>query len=517
VPIRFRYLVEDLGGMFVKVGQLISMRPDLVNLEWVHATEQLLDRVTPFPGEQAISIIEAELGQPIDALFAVFDPVPAAAASFAQVHRAVLPDGRNVAVKVLRPGLEAAVRSDLRLIRIIVRTIELTGLARRVRLSEMLEDLARWTYEELDLRKEGAYATALRESEVKIPGEHIPLIHWSHTGRCVLTMEYLTGVWLSDFKEAVDTGDFARLRAWAEEGLDRREVAATLFETMMRQVFERGTFHGDPHAGNLVMLERGVVGYVDFGITGQVDQRFQDIQMAVLLSLSQSDFDSFFRSVIKFFYPLPSSANIMAMRREMIDAARDWTNARYNRKAELADRGTAVLLGGVLSVARRYEVAVSSIALRYFRAVMAIEALILTLDPDFPYRARLKRSLAGIAVRRVRARNTPDGLAMAMIGALDLMQTMPTRLIRSFTDLDESRRSIVKTVNGTLTGFATLFRWSSRLLGILAILTPINLFTKWIPIGTGLTWAAALGLAITAVVLAGVAQRLYMSALPSAD
>lgn len=512
LPRRFRELLEQLGGLFVKLGQFIAMRPDLAPPHLVRETEKLLDQVPPFPEDAALATVEHELGQPVHVLFARFEPTPVAAASFAQVHRALLPSGEVVAVKILRPGLEEQVNADLRVMHWLFWLIELSGLTRRIRLSEMLNEFEHWTLEELDLRKEAAFATALRGSDVEIPAEYIPRIYWSHTTRRVLTLEFLTGVWMSDLKAAVETGEIDR-PGWRARNLDPKGIAFHIFDNMLRQVFERNTFHGDPHAGNLVILGDGRIGYVDFGITGQIDARFRDIQMAVLTALSTADFDGYYRAVIKFFYPLPSNADIIAVRREMISGARDWANAQFNAKADITEQGTSVLLRNVLDVARRHELSVSSIALRYFRAVIAIEALILTLDPDFTYREHLKRSLLGIEIRQIRRRSTPDATVTAMVGLLSAFQTLPQRLLRSLGDIEEVKRTS-NFIGIAQSVFAAVLRISSRFALLSALGVMANIPLQLVPLDERVSWAATLGLIVASLVLAVMARKSYLSSLP---
>jgi ubiquinone biosynthesis protein len=517
-PQLLRQTLERLGGLFVKFGQFIAMRPDIASPNFVREAEQLLDKVPPFDGKIALATIEKELKRPVAALFARFDPVPVAAASFAQVHRAVLINGEVVAVKVQRPGLDREVRADLRYLRVIVWFIELTGFTRRIRLSDMLDDFEHWTREELDFRKEAAFATAMRESEVEIANEYIPRVYWSHTSVRVLTLEFLTGIWMSDFKKAVETNDTEKLRHWEAIGIHRDEIAVSVFDNMLRQVFERNTFHGDPHAGNLLLMGGESIGYVDFGITGQIDKRFRDIQMAVLVALSSSDFDAYFRAVIQFFYPLPNTADVAAIRREIISGARDWANAALNEKADISERGTSVILMNVLEVARRYELAFSGVALRYFRAVVTIEAMILVLDPTFAYRKHLKNSIRGIELRIIRRRNTPDAVAAALIGLLSFSQNLPLLVDRVINQLDETGRSVSSSINSTILAFSWLAVTLSRLLGVVSVVLLLNLWLEFLPVllpSWLSSWFSPIIFAVASFFLAGLGRRLYVSSLPT--
>jgi ubiquinone biosynthesis protein len=514
-----RVRLERLGGLFVKLGQFIAMRPDIASPAFVREAEHLLDAVRPFDGRIAVEIVERELKQPLSALFATFELVPIAAASFAQVHRATLRGGEAVAVKVQRPNLERQVTSDLSFMRFIVSIIELSGITRRLRLGDALDDFSHWTQEELDFCKEAAFAAALRESKVEIPHEYIPSIYWTHTTRRILTLEYLDGVWVSQMHAAINANDSAALAAWGERGIDRRQVAYQIFDNMMRQAFERGIFHGDPHAGNLIILDAQTIGYVDFGITGQIDRRFRDIELSVLMALSSGDLDAYFRSVIKFFYPLPSDANIEAIRRSIMQGARDWLNAFYNQRATLADRGTAGLLLNVLEVARRHNLAFSNVALRYFRAVMAIEATILVFDDEFPFRENINESLRGIQFRDIRRANTPDATSALLLGLASFAQTLPQLLTRGFTQLEEAGGWITASVNTFRSTLALCIRYVAQFLGVAAVASVVDIkfgfLPSWLPFNG--SFLGPISFLIGSLLCAILSRRLYLSAMPIAD
>ncbi|MDJ0825414.1 MAG: AarF/UbiB family protein [Rhodobacter sp.] len=508
-PRMLRETLEALGGIPVKFGQFMAMRPDLVPNNLVREAEYLLDAMPHFPAEEARAAIEEEFGKPVDQIYRRFDDEPVAAASLGQVHKAELLDGTVVAVKILRPGIAARVRSDLRILRFIVWAIDLTGVTRRMRLSEVLSEFESWTAEELDLRMEAAFTTQLRESDVEIPGEYIPEVHWPATGEKVLTLEFLSGVWMSELKAAIARGE---AEDGVYKGLDCRALAATLFENTLRQAFERGAFHADPHAGNLVALPDGRIGYVDFGITGHVDQEFRTTQIAILTALSAEDVDRYYRAVLRVIRPLPSDANIPEIRREIVTGARQWLNARFNRKASLAERGTARLMQSVIEVARKHELSVSNLAMRYFRAIVNVETLILSLDPEFPYRAALKSALYGIEVRTVRRRATPEAEAVRILGLLSYAQTLPDRVAQTLVDFDETKGVVTSSVNLVRSAAAWICRmlaWAAAAGALWLILAPrfdYGVFDLPYPA------LIAAGLAVASLFLANLARKLRLRA-----
>lgn len=514
-PRLLRESFERLGGLFVKLGQFIAMRPDIASAEFVREVERLLDDVAPFSSRVAVEIVERELNRPVASLFAEFEPIPIAAASFGQVHRATLVSGETVAVKVQRPYIQREVDADLRLMRTVIYLVDLTGITRRLRLHVLYEEFFAWTREELDYCKEAAFATAMRKSEVAIEHEYIPLVYWSHTTARVLTTEFLSGVWLSELKLAVETNDTEQLARFEARGIDAKVVAARIFDNMFRQAFERHMFHGDPHAGNLVILDSGKIGYIDFGITGQTDARFRDIQLSVLISLGDADFDAYFRSAIKFFEPLPSDANLEVIRRDIIQCARDWANSTYNERSSLAQRGSSALLVKVLEVARRHQLSLSLVATRYFRAVIAVEMMLLSLDKDFSYRWNLRRSVKKLQVREIRRQLNPECIASTILAFLGVFNRLPQTLIRAVRQAEQGEVRISKAAHTVRTAGATLFSVAARLLLAAALVSLLSFWSDHVPpwLRVSQPRYISLGLMVGAYVSATIGRRLYIGAL----
>jgi ubiquinone biosynthesis protein len=243
---RVRRLLEDLGPTFVKLGQLLSTRPDLVPADVMRELERLQDDVPPEPAEAVRRVIEDELGQPAERLFASFDWAPLAAASLGQVHAATLPDGRRVAVKVQRPGVEPTVNADLAILGDALRFLSrISALRELYDPDALVDEFARGLRAELDYTREGRNAERLRALLPASSRVVIPPVVWAFTRRRVLTLEYVDGL--------KPTGP-AQLRA---AGFDPRDVARTLAYAILHMVFHDGLFHADPHPGNLAVLPDG--------------------------------------------------------------------------------------------------------------------------------------------------------------------------------------------------------------------------------------------------------------------
>ncbi len=268
---RLRETLDELGPTFVKFGQLLSTRPDVVPPDIVVELRKLQDDVSPFPFSHVEQVISEELGQPIERLFVEFVEQPIAAASIGQVHEAVLPNGRRVAVKVQRPTAPRQIEADLALL------YQAAKIAKdRVRALDfidaqsLVDEFARTVREELDYRQEARNATAFHRNFAGHPRVRIPRVYWSYTGARVLTLEFLDGTKISELRPGELSDDEAR------------RLAYTMAETWMTMVFRHGIFHGDPHPANILMLghpER--IGVVDFGQAG----RLTDEDMSKLTAL----------------------------------------------------------------------------------------------------------------------------------------------------------------------------------------------------------------------------------------
>src|SRR2546421_2229263 len=254
-----RELLDELGPTFVKFGQLLSTRPDVVPPDIIVELRSLQDDVRPFPFEHAERVIEEDLGNSLERLFLDFDPMPVAAASIGQVHRATLPNGRKVAVKVQRPDAVRQIEADLvllyqaaKLVRERVRALDFVDAR------ALVDEFARQIRQELDYRLEGRNAQTFHRNFAGDPHVHVPKVYWTYTRTRVLTLEWLQGTQLAD----VD-----RLPLSLEE---RRDLAHRIAEAWMAMIFRHGFFHGDPHPANILVLEEaGTIGLVDFGAVGK--------------------------------------------------------------------------------------------------------------------------------------------------------------------------------------------------------------------------------------------------------
>jgi len=515
MPRAVRCMLEDLGGVFIKYGQLLAMRPDVVSREYIAELSLLLDAVPPFSGDEAALIVEQEFGVPLNNALRSFQRRQIAAASFAQVHEAVLPSGERVVIKILRPGLQQIVRADIALVMVIARLIDFLGLMKRVKLTPLAQDFEDWTEEELDLRVEATYAQRLRDVSANDPHSRIPRIYWNYTTRRVMTMEYMEGFWVSEALNLIDTEGLEGARQiLISRDIDLDEVASNIIDNQLRQVFEHRLFHADPHAGNLVIMDANIIGYVDFGITGELDSEFRSTQLMLYDALQRRDSGQYMRAIYRIMKPPPDNVDLDAFEREIKRNAAAWQNSLHNPTATLQERSSSWLFARNLKVTREYGLEVSQVALRYYRALSVVELIVLRLNPKFDFVTALATYLRQLQLREL---------------------AREVRLDERFTELLASRRLIYDSVTelrrmlfvrGWNEGIARrhVSRWQVALAGLLklgALLavagcvvvpvaaiwhSPTALFL-W-QFGVGRT---VLGLLAVAMLFAWCAQRLYIS------
>jgi ubiquinone biosynthesis protein len=271
--------ITALGPSYIKFGQILSTRPDFVGPELAMQLRVLQDKLPPFPTKAARAMVERELGLPVDAIFSEFSE-PVAAASIAQVHQARLAeDGRKVAVKVLRPGIERAFRKDIDAFYLGARVVELVApQARRLRPMDVVAHFDLTVQQELDLRTEAAAAGEFKANTERDAGFAVPGVVWNLCGRDVMTLDWAEGVQMADL-EAIDAA-----------GFDRAELADRVLQVFLRHALRDGYFHADMHQGNLKVAPSGDIVALDFGIMGRLDEYTRRVYAEILMGFIRKDY-----------------------------------------------------------------------------------------------------------------------------------------------------------------------------------------------------------------------------------
>ena len=378
-PQRFRRLFEDLGGSFIKFGQMLALQPDILEREYCDELFDLLDRIAPFPYTHVERVFREELGRTPAEIFESFDPEPLATASIGQVHIAWL-GGQKVAVKIQRPSVDVEFDGDIRLMLLAMRIVRQLRLTSFYWLLEPMGEFAAWTREELDYRREARYAERLRSNAAGSPFERVPSIFWELTTRRTLVMEFMPGITVLEYLRATTAGDDAavgRIRAY---GLDPDAFARHIIDNFLGDAFRHGVFHADLHPANLLLQPGNVVAYVDFGITGVLSQFSRRHLVAMTLAYTRADIDS----LTDMFFKLTRSdadSDPAKFRALMLDASKEWYGAEGGESV-LRKNFTLVMLD-MLTVCRKARIWPERDMVKYIRSAVAADGLITRLAPGF--------------------------------------------------------------------------------------------------------------------------------------
>ncbi len=361
---RYAEAFEAIGPAAIKLGQALATRPDLIGAEAARDLTRLQDALPPvaFAGIEAV-LVEA-FGGPWQRVFASIDPVPVGAASIAQVHRGITTDGRAVAIKVLRPGIERAIADAIDTYEWAAARVERAGgEAERLRPRAVIASFKSWSFAELDFRREAASASELAASMQSEPGFVVPAVDWARTTRRVLTIDWIDGVKMSDTV------------AVAALGLDRSALASTLVHSFLRQAIGEGFFHADMHQGNLFVLRDGRIGVVDFGIMGRLDRRARVYLAEILYGLITGDYHRVAEIHFEAGY-VPAHHDVG----EFATALR--AVGEPVRGLAARDISISGLLDGLFGITRSFDMAVQPHLLLLQKTMVMVEGVAIGLDPQ---------------------------------------------------------------------------------------------------------------------------------------
>ncbi len=360
----FRLALEELGPTFVKLGQVLSTRPDVLPPAYIDELSKLQDNVPPEPWDEIRTVIEREYGCLIDQVFATIDPVPIAAASLAQVHAATLPDGSEVVVKVQRPDIRAVIDTDLAILHELASGAQYTPLGRYYDLPAIVDQFAATLRAELDYKREGRNADRFRANFAHEPALYIPAVHWEHTTRRVLVLERIYGIKIDD------------LPALDAAGLDRKVIAAASARIIVKEVLEDGFFHADPHPGNFVVMPGEVLGGMDFGMVGYVDERLRIDLVRLYAASVEMNIEGVVDQLIRM-----GAADEDVDRRELrFDLSR--LLHKY-RGLPLKEFRAGEVVGDIMPLAFRHHLRLPTDLWLLGKTLQMLEGVGMQLDPDF--------------------------------------------------------------------------------------------------------------------------------------
>jgi predicted unusual protein kinase regulating ubiquinone biosynthesis (AarF/ABC1/UbiB family) len=404
--------LERMGPTFIKLGQVLSTRPDILPDEYIRALARLQDRVEPFGFAEVESLVAAELGVRLSKAFSEFQATPLAAASLGQVHRAALRDGRPVAVKVQRPGIRPQVAEDLEALEEIAEFLEShTALGPQYELVEMLDEFRRSLLRELDYRREAQNLALLRQNLSAFDRIVVPAAIDDYTTSRVLTMEYLSGTKITALSRV------ARLE------VDGAGLAEQLFRSYLKQVLVDGFFHADPHPGNLLLTDDGRIGLLDLGMVARIAPPLQEQLLQLLLAGSEGQSGEATAAVLKLAERRPGFDEMLLARRmtDLIGRHQD---------AELRDVQLGRVVLEIGRIAGEVHLRLPAELTMLGKTLLNLDQIARELDPKFNPNAAVRRSAADIMRTRLLRSAAPGNVFATVLEMKDLVEQLPGRVNR---------------------------------------------------------------------------------------
>jgi ubiquinone biosynthesis protein len=407
---RMRMALEELGPTFIKLGQFLSTRADILPPNYIKEFSKLQDDVPPFSYDEVVTAIRLESGRDLDDLFSLFEPVPIAAASIAQVHRARLRSGEEVVVKIRRPGIQEQVETDIEALMLLAMVAE-----RHLSNSEIYDptgqvrELARTIRREMDLTLEGRTIERFAASFADDPTLYFPKVYWDVSSKAMLTMEYIEGIKVSETEEL--------LRA----GMDLKLIAKRGADAFVKMVLVNGFFHGDPHPGNVLIMPGNVICMLDFGMIGRVDPALKGYLTDLLLAILRRDVEEVI-SLLIYSGDIIDNINIRSLRRDLYE----FIDKYYNLSLQELEVGQ--LLFDFTDIITNYRIKFHPDLLLLAKAFVTIEGMGRRLDPDFDMIVHLRP----LVEQEIRDRLSPGSTLKFIQGNLsayfNLLRSLPKDL-----------------------------------------------------------------------------------------
>ena len=405
-PEKLRLVLEDLGPTFMKIGQLLSLRSDMIPREYCQELAKLRTEAAPMPLTEVRAAVENELGAPLTELFSRFDEAPLGSASIAQAHRATLKSGESVVVKVQRPGIYETMEQDIALLRRAAGLLKLAaGTGETIDFSLALDELWAVSQQEMDFLREAANAEEFYQRNEGVAFASCPKIYRAFTTRHVLTMEYIDGFSPDDL-EALDRA-----------GYDRAEIAAKLADNYIKQIVDDGFFHADPHPGNL-RIRGGQILWIDLGMMGRLSPRDQKLLGEAVRAISHHDVDAMRRVLLALGQPKGPVDHAQ------INADIDALLSRY-AETDLESVSMPQLLDDVLALAKRHGIALPPGMSMLARGLSTIEGVVVALDPHFNIMRATAAHISRGAFTPEAARKKLKSAAASVYDSLDKSLDLP--------------------------------------------------------------------------------------------
>ncbi|MCP3925111.1 MAG: AarF/ABC1/UbiB kinase family protein [Desulfobacterales bacterium] len=441
---RIRLILEELGPTFIKLGQILSTRPDIIPIDIMSELVKLQDNVPPFESKYAREIIEEELGKNIEDIFHSFDEKPIASASIGQVHRAVLED-EVVAVKIQRPSVQKIIEIDLEIMlhlaTLIEKNIEEAKLHKPI---NVVEEFARSIKNEMDYAIEAANMERVASNFLKEPKVYVPKVYNEFSGTRVLTMEFIDGIKVSEVSKLIDAG------------LDRKEITTNGADFILKQVFEYGFFHADPHPGNIFILENNVLCPVDYGMTGTIDVRTRDLLVDILESVANKNSQKT-ASLLLELGEYEDEPNLVLFDNEI----NNFMGRHLFKPVKDIDVGQ--LLQDIIEIATKHGVRVPPGIFFMMKAFASVEGIAKILNPDFDMIAHAQPYVKRAKLERYSPKKIAGDFFTILADSINVFQDLPKELLQTVKLAKQNKLLINVKITGLESFLKTHDQVSNRL------------------------------------------------------
>lgn len=442
---RIRLAFEELGPTFIKFGQIVSTRREMLPPELIAELQNLTDKVPSLPFEEVRSTIEKFCG-PIDEVFEYLEEIPIAAASLSQVHRGMLKDGTLVAVKVQRPDIEALIEVDLLILQSFAERVEARYPEMKIyNPAGMVREFAVQIRRELDFANDGRNADRLRPIVSEVPNVRVPEIHWSYSGKRVLVMEYIIGVRIDDVESI-------RLI-----GANPHDVANRGIKCYIKQILKYGFFHSDPHGGNLLVDMSGDLVFLDFGSVAVIRPERKDAIITLLLGILEDDVDGIVDSFIDLGVEIDD---------KLMDAFKDDLYAiltEYSGQS-IEDFDLSGLMNQIPGLLNRYRLQVPMNLMQVIKVIAMVLDTGKHLDPNFHFSTEVGPYIKEMEIERIFSRDTIRYVAKEAMDIVDDVLSVPKSLNRALTKATDGSISIDVAASDVLHLSRSIDRASNKLL-----------------------------------------------------
>jgi ubiquinone biosynthesis protein len=427
-PVRVRKMLEELGPTYVKIGQVLSMRPDLIPPEYVKEFSNLYDKAAPIPFEKIKKRVESELGKPLEEVYKSFTETPIASASMGQVHKAELLDGTKVVVKVQRPGIREIIDTDIDIVYFFANLAEKNIKSMRTfRPIEVVHELETMLHNEINYLFEAKNAERIYMNFTKVPWVKIPKIFPDYSTKRILTMELIEGKRLTK-------------KGFSAKGIDNKKIATLIARAMVKQLFQDGFFQADPSPGNIFVIDNDTISFVDFGAMGKVSQGRRKLLMDMLVGIATNDVDSVVSSLLEM-SDIEGEIDKKALKRDVAGLL----DYYHEEKPTVYDMQIA---DNIVELSRKYDIRLPADFTLLERALFETESTCRLLDPDFDLFKAAAPIIREITMEKLGPKEQIQDLIRTLRKYQKLFKYLPSRIDKLLTKLESGEFTVKMDIRG---------------------------------------------------------------------